>query len=246
MSRSRILVTGAAGKVGQAIAPLLRDRFSLRLLDRRRIRPADDDEVIRADIRRSRALARACRGVAAVVHLAAIPREEDFASRLLPMNILGTYRVFEAARLAGVPRVVFASTVRTVFGYPLSQPVTASMPVRPISLYACTKVFGEALARYYADVHGMSVICLRIGSFAAEPRRRSSVGERVRWCSPADLAQLVVRGIESDVRFGIFHAVSGIPGNNLDIEEAREVLGFDPNDRIEDHPPLSPEPGVSR
>lgn len=235
MSRERILVTGAAGRVGAAIVPLLRERFALRLLDRRRLRPEGDDEVVRADIRRPKALLRACRDVAAVVHLAAVAHEADFRSKLLPMNVLGTYRVFEAARLAGVPRVVFASTCQTVLGYPVSERVTAELPVRPISVYACTKVFGEALARYYADHHGMSMICLRIGFFTPVPRQRISPGELKRWCGPGDLAQMIVRSIESEVRFGVFHAVSGAAGSNLDIGAAGYGLGYEPEDRIEDY-----------
>ncbi len=160
--RERILITGPGGRVGTYIVPLLRQHFALRLLDLKALPPQDDDEACQADILDFDPLRKACDGVKAIVHLAAVPDEDDFHTRLLPMNLAGVYNAFEAARQAGVRKVVFASTCQTILNYGEGVRVTPEMPVRPSTVYACTKVFGEALARYYADQHGMSMICLRI------------------------------------------------------------------------------------
>jgi uronate dehydrogenase len=236
-SRPRILLTGAAGQVGRGVVPYLREHFSLRLIDVQRLQRESDDEVVRADIRDADALRGACRGVSAIVHLAGVgDKEPDFTKRMMPVNVDGTYQVFEAARWAGIGRVVLASTGQVVGAYPATQWLSTDAPVRPSSVYACTKVFGEALARYYAECHGVAAICLRIGWFDAydseQVRHRPEM--RHRWCSPGDLAQLIVKSIQSDVRFAVLFAVSDNPLRSWDLETARATVGFVPEDRAPD------------
>lgn len=235
MPRQRILITGPGGRVGPHLLPLLRSRFALRLLDAQPLAAEGDDEFVRTDIRELDAVARACQGVAAVVHLAAVSDEDDFRTRLLPANVDGTYSVFEAARLAGVPKVIFASTGQTILYHGKGEWITPEMPARPWTLYACTKLFGEALGRYYADHHGMSVICIRLGWFQAPDSAAllSGHGHPREWCSPRDFAQLVSKSIESHVRFGIFFGVSNNTGRYWDISNAQRLIGYDPVDDAE-------------
>jgi uronate dehydrogenase len=214
--------------------PLLREQFALRLLD---VKPLDhllksDDEFVRADIRDYDALKSACDGVHAVIHLAAISDEADFHSLLLPFNLEGTYNVFEAARQAGVTRVVFASTGQTVLFYPPGEMVTVDMPARPWTVYACTKMFGEALARHYSDKHGMSMIVIRLCNFQPPNSEllRTSPEVQKQWCSPRDLAQLLIRAIRSDLQFGVFFGVSNNAGRYWDISNAQHLLGYAPED----------------
>src|ERR671918_2932844 len=134
---------------------------------------------------------RAMAGVDVVVHLAAIPGEDSF-SRLVEANVFGTYNVFEAARQAGVRRVVFASTNHVTGFYPRGEGVGPSDPVRPDSLYAVTKVFGEALGRLYADKWGLEVVCIRIGSFGKRPTTVQALG---MWLSERDGAQLFTKAV---------------------------------------------------
>src|SRR5712691_8610965 len=117
MSRERILVTGPGGRIGPQIVPLLRDHHALRLFDAQKLPTVADDEAVQGDIRDFAALRRACEGVKAMVHLAAISDEADFHQSLLPVNLEGVYNAFEAARLAGVQKVIFASTGQTVLNY---------------------------------------------------------------------------------------------------------------------------------
>jgi uronate dehydrogenase len=236
VARERILITGAAGVIGRSIVPLLREDFALRLLDKRRMRGEGDDEIVRADIRRFKSLVGTCRGVSAVLHLAAIPRE-GHVDALMSTNAAGTYNVFEAANQAGVRKVVFASTVQTARGYSPETVVAPDMPVRPVTMYACTKVFGEALARFYADQRGMSMICLRIGWFDPyDGRSLQSQPEMLRsWCSPRDLAQLVTKSIRTDLSFAIFFAVSKNPIPRWDTNNAQEIVGYSPVDSAADY-----------
>jgi hypothetical protein len=99
--------------------------------------------------------------------------------------------------------------------------------VRPDSFYGASKAYGEALGRYYHDRHGLAVICLRIGSATPKPANRRALGT---WISPRDMTQLVWRSIEAAVPFGIFYGISGNTRRQWDITNARELLGYAPED----------------
>jgi len=170
-------------------------------------------------------------------------------------NVTGARNAFEAAHRVGVGRVVYASSIMVSWGYQQDEPykaiaecrfdevdekelrvVTHEWPVRPTGLYPASKVWGEALGRYYADVHGMSVICLRIGWVNGVDTPRSQPGMAPIWCSQRDIAQMVERAIQApdDLRFDVFYAVSNNRLCWVDIEHARQVLGYVPQDRAED------------
>ena len=234
--RERILITGPGGRVGTHLVPLLRQHFALRLFDNRELPQTADDEVIQGDIREFETLRDACKGLRVMLHLAAVPDEDDFYTRLLPMNLLGTYNAFEAARQAGLSKVLFASTGQTVLNYGKDW-VTPDMPVRPSTVYGSTKVFGEALARHYSDIHGMSMICLRICWFQGydSPLFEKHPEMLSEWCSPRDLTQLIVKAIQAPVPFGIFFGVSNNTGRHFDVTNARELLGHEPQDDAVKH-----------
>jgi uronate dehydrogenase len=162
-----VLITGAAGRIGRylrdGLPPL---GWQLRLLDIQPIQ-TDEDAVV-ADIRDADALDAAMEGMDAVVHLAGIASEAPFED-ILDVNIEGSWHVFEAARRAGISRVVYASSNHAVGFTPRASMVGVDIPVRPDSYYGVSKVFGEALGRLYADRHAMSVVCLRIGSCFDRP-----------------------------------------------------------------------------
>ena len=233
--RERILITGPGGRVGKEIVPLLREHYALRLLDAaplKSIQLMGDDEFVQADIRDLDAIRRACDGVTAMVHLAAISDEDDFHTRLLPANLEGVYNAFEAARQAGLKKVVFTSTGQTVLYYPKGEWVTPDMPARPWTVYACTKMFGEALARHYSDKHGMSMIVIRLCWFQAydsELLRKPGDVQR-EWCSPRDFVQLLVKSLQTDIPFDVFFGVSNNTGRFWDISNAQKLLGYEPVD----------------
>lgn len=231
--RERILITGPGGRVGTQIVPLLREHFVLRLFDAKPLQAEGDDEIVQGDIRNFDALRNACEGVSAMIHLAAVADEDEFYTRLLPMNVVGVYNAFEAARQAGVRKVIFASTGQTVLNYGRATWVSTEMPVRPATVYAATKVFGEALARYYSDIHGLSMICVRVCYFRAydDPLLRIPNHEVQRtWCSPLDLTRLFVKCIRSDLPFGIFFGISNNQDRLWDISNAQKLVGYEPHD----------------
>ncbi|ODU07666.1 MAG: NAD-dependent dehydratase [Pseudonocardia sp. SCN 72-86] len=181
----RILITGAAGRVaGMLLEHLPRAGRELRLLD---LVPIADADSVVADATDLDAMVQACQGIDAVVHLAGIAREDTWTA-IRDVNIESTYIAFEAARRAGVPRVVFASSNHAV-GFHANEPdLTDDLPMRPDTFYGVSKVVGEALGSLYHDRYGLDVVCLRIGTCFAEPfdRRRLAT-----WLSPEDCARLV-------------------------------------------------------
>src|SRR5262245_55763744 len=106
---ARVLVTGSAGRIGRAVVAELKARG-------RPVRgfdlvptPGLDDCVV-GDITDGVAVRRAVEGAGTVIHLAATPDDDDFLARLVPNNVVGVYQVLEAARLAGLRRLVLASS----------------------------------------------------------------------------------------------------------------------------------------
>ena len=209
-ARETLLLTGSAGRVASLVSPVLRREFRLRRLDVVSQRPEADDEIFEADVREVDAVIEACAGVSAVVHLAAQPAEADFRSVLLPRNLDGTWAVFEAAVQAAVPRFVFASTVQTVDGNPTGTRVSPEMMPRPVSVYGCTKLFGEALGRFHADTSGLGVACLRLGAVVSPDDPRLANEDRFRhlWCGANDLARLISAAVGSEVPYATVIAVS--------------------------------------
>jgi uronate dehydrogenase len=229
----RILITGAAGKIGDALRRGLRGSYRLiRLLD---IAPlgaaAAGEELIAADIRDMAALEHAMAGIDCVVHLAGVP-EEDSWDKVLSLNIEGCFNVFEAARRHGVKRVVFASSNHAVGFHRRERFIDNTVAPRPDSRYGVSKVFGEALGRLYADKHGISVACLRIGTFRT-PDRPAEARQLLTWISHRDMVQLVRRCIDHPhYHFVVAYGVSNNLRSRWDNTNVK-FLGYRPVDDAE-------------
>jgi uronate dehydrogenase len=230
----RILITGAGGGVGSfLVAGLPGLGWQIRGFDLRPAPAATSAEWVSGDVRDPAALAAALDGVEAVVHLAGIPREAPFAD-LLSTNIDGSYQLFEAARLAGVNRIVYASSNHAVGFTPRAEMVGVEVRPRPDTYYGLTKVFGEALASLYADRYGMRVACVRIGSCFARP---STVRQLCTWLSPADAVRLVHACLTApDLHFAVVYGISANTRGWWDLEPAR-ALGYQPRDDAERYAP---------
>lgn len=233
--KKRVLITGATGDVGSAMRPYLQDEYHLRLQYRQRpiVNLAAYEESVQGDIEDFDAVMRMVEGVDTIVHLAA--ERSSFAEweAVRGPNIDGTYNVFEAARRAGVSKVIFASSNHAMGMYDSEKawPIFPEQPVRPDGYYGVSKAFGEALARYYADAFGMSMICLRIGWVLDRPHNEMSLR---MWLSPRDLGQLVRCSIETSQQFGLYYGVSNNQRRKWDIENVRRELGYAPVDDSED------------
>jgi uronate dehydrogenase len=235
-----VLVTGAAGSVGTCLTGGLPEYgHTLRLLDRT---PIDNPqhEVICGDISDPTVLERAMEGITAVVHLAGIPSTSASFEELLVANIEGTYRVFEAARQAGVERVVYASSNHAVGFVPRQELAPADVPIAPDSHYGVSKAYGEALGRYYSDRYGMRVAVLRIGTFEERPPNPRALST---WISPGDMVRLVHACLTAPgLTYAPVWGVSANTRNWWDLAPGR-ALGYEPRDDAEVYAPGMPELG---
>ncbi len=232
----RVAVTGAAGRIGRSFAASAAKRYALRLL----VHPeaaveelGERGEVVAGDIRDQCWLETAFDGMDTVVHLAADPGPDSAWESLLPNNIIGTRNVFRAAIAAGLRRVVFASSIHAVSGYPAGHQVQPDEPVNPGDEYGVSKCFGEAMARYAATQHRLSAICIRIGAF--QPRQVAVNDRTLRFMhcfvSHRDLDQLIACCIDNQtLQFAIVHGLSNNRFNRMDIGTAEELLGYEPQD----------------
>jgi len=204
---ARVLITGAAGGIGRCLHRAFSGRYALlRLADRAPvIALGAAEQTLLGDLSDPAIAAEAVRGIDCVVHLAGVPKEAAWDA-ILPHNIIGTLVLFEAARAAGVRRIVFASSNHTI-GYRASdEAVGIDEPVRPDSRYGVSKVFGEALGRMYVDKYAMTVACLRIGSFRERPEDARQLGT---WISHQDMAELARCAIEApDYGFAVVYGIS--------------------------------------
>jgi uronate dehydrogenase len=262
MPPKKILITGAYGLIGNlsyghlAQNPQDYDVYGLdrqpqpsRRLPQIKAHVIPSQKFFLADISDLAAVQHALQGIHTLVHLAADPDGREWES-VLSNNIVGAYNIFEASRLAGVQRVIYASTNQVIFGYMKDDPyrlflmggsqelapedfppIDHTRPLRPLSHYTCSKIFGESLAQMYAQVHNLSCICLRIGWVIDNDFPPTRWGRTV-WCSHRDIVQLIERCINApdSLRFDIFFGHSNNRYNLADIQHARDVLGYAPQD----------------
>ena len=243
----RVLITGMAGQIGGIIRRELSERYELSGIDHVDV---ESVPMTLGDIANLNDILPAFEGIDAVVHLGADPSPRASWESVLSSNIIGTRNVYEASRLSGVRRVVFASSNHTVGNFPLRQdpykavydgrleevrrpfaPLTADL-LRPDSYYGVSKAFGESLGSFFHDEYGISVICLRIGWVMTPDDPTFSPAALSLWLSHSDTAQLIQKSIDAPPSVG-FAVVNGESDNSLsiwDIETTRQVLGYEPED----------------
>jgi nucleoside-diphosphate-sugar epimerase len=265
MSTKKVLVTGATGQIGNAVYTHLAeqpDKYDVWALDRSPTFSArvpsswtldiPPDRLHLYDLTDLDGLRAAVRGMDVVAHLAADPSPQTWES-VLHSNVIGAYHAFEACRLEGVPRIVVASSITLSDGFCEDEPYRAirekryadvprpiptigiDVPARPRTLYAASKVWAESLARVYAHRHGMSCLVIRIGQVERD-RPRPPQGASI-FVSVRDIVQIWERCINAPpgLHFDVFWGMSNNDWRWVDIDHAREVLGFEPQDRAEDN-----------
>ncbi|MDH4989419.1 NAD(P)-dependent oxidoreductase [Aquamicrobium lusatiense] len=229
----KILITGAGGRIGAALRAGLKGRYeTIRLVDLQPIEDLEEgEEAVQADICDLQAVEDMIKGMDGVVHLAASVSARGWETMFEP-NFIGTYNIFEAARRQGVRRIVYASSIHAHGFYRREQKVAPDSPPRPDSIYGVSKVFGEALGRFYADKHGMEVVGLRIASFQPKPTTVRHLGT---WLSPRDCVELVDCSLQAK---GIhFEVVYGVSANSRELytDPNRANIGYIPLDNAEDY-----------
>jgi uronate dehydrogenase len=233
-----ILITGAAGRIGTMLRPRLAlPGRVLRLIDvtplPEPLGPGEEGET--ASVTDLAAMTAACAGAEAVIHLGGIATESSW-DRILDVNINGTYTVFEAARRAGVPRVVFASSNHAVGFTPRADfPVPDFAYPTPDTYYGASKAAGEAVAALYARRYGLDAICIRILSCFERPTGPRMLGS---WLSPDDAGRLFEACLT--VPSPGFQVIYGVSANTrggwVSLDGAR-ALGYQPQDDAEVYAP---------
>ncbi|MFV0302278.1 MAG: NAD-dependent epimerase/dehydratase family protein [Paracoccus sp. (in: a-proteobacteria)] len=231
----RLLITGAAGTLGQ----MLRQRLApmaeiLRLSDITDPgRPAANEEIYTCDLADEQAVFDIVADCDGIVHLGGVSVERSF-DLIAPANLRGVYNLYEAARVNGMPRIVFASSNHTIGYYPQDQRLHADDPVRPDGLYGVSKVFGEAMARMYHEKFGQETAIIRIGSCTPEPHDWRMLST---WLSPDDFVSLIETVFRAP-RLGC-PIVWGASANDAGWwdNSAAGYLGWVPRDNAADHLP---------
>jgi nucleoside-diphosphate-sugar epimerase len=247
--RKRVLITGAAGRIGTMVRETLAPNYDLRGID---IRAGDGVDLI-ADMTDYAAIRPAFDGVDVVIDLANNPSGSLSWQDAYANNIPSSYNCLRAAQEAGVRRLVLTSSNRATEAYENDEPyasicrgvyegltpgtfplINTSMVVRPNGPYGIGKCLAEATARYFSDYHGMSCICLRLGTVHGSDQPRA-IRQFATLLSPRDLMQLYRRAVQApgDLRFAIFYGVSNNLWRFWDISDAERLIGYRPQGNAE-------------
>jgi nucleoside-diphosphate-sugar epimerase len=238
MIRARaVLVTGSAGWIGRAVsAELIARGHRVRGFDRVPS-PTLRDAVV-GDVASPEVLALALEGMDTAVHLAATPDEADFMTLLLPNNVVGLYRMLEAARHARLARVVLVSSGQLYRGHEGPVPITPATPTSPRNWYALTKVLTEAAGQVYAHAYGLSVVVIRPGWVPRDPAHAAELAASIHgkdsYLSPGDAGRGFAAAVEAEglPPFTVVHVTSRpLRVTRYDLGPARALLGYEPQDR---------------
>jgi nucleoside-diphosphate-sugar epimerase len=222
----KLLITGAAGGVGQLLLPGLTGKYDLTLTDIVSIPDIEGACTMLGDLTDADFATQATAGVDAIVHLAANPNPQATWPQLMGPNVGLVTTLLDVAAANGVGRLVLASSAHAMGQYMWEgrRPIDPAWPPAPCCPYGATKAFVEAAARVHSFRYGTRIACLRLGATFERPNGSMLDG----WLAPEDLQQLVCRCLEADLTFGIFHGISANTRSSWDITNARIELGYAP------------------
>ena len=247
ITMKNILITGGAGLVGTVLTQGLKDKYNVKILD---IKKAEGVESHTGDISNLDSIIPAFKNIDTVVHLAGDRRVHGEWESILDNNIIGLYNIYEAARLSGVKRVIFASSQHATGGFydvePYSfiskgefeklpndyKPLDETCRIRPDSFYGASKSFGESISSYYSDFHDISTINIRIGWVISDDDPTFSAFSLTLWLSHKDIVQIIDLSINApdEIKYDTFYATSDNHWKIWSIDKAKKVLGYKPFD----------------
>ena len=234
-----ILITGSAGRLGRAaVSGLVQAGWNVRGFDRVPT-PGTKDFVV-GDLTDAGALAKAMSGVQMLIHLGATPDDDDFMNSLLPANLVGLHHTMEAARAAGVQRLLLASSGQMNWWQQMSGPwpIHPDDPISPKYWYAVTKAAAEAAGRSFAHQFGMTVLVLRLGWCPRTPEQVAEI-TALPWAkdvylSPGDAARFFARAAEAELEPGcktIFVSSRPVQKRMFDLGPTKQWLGWEPQEQ---------------
>ena len=237
-----VLLTGAGGRVGEAVLEGLADEYDWRLLYHSPPDEEPDHPYLIGDVVNEDEVAEAVAGVDAVVHLAGDPRPEAPWESVLDVNIDGTQKMYEAAVDEGVGKFVYASSNHAVGAYETEDrtpelyrpeggvPLDGTELPRPGNFYGISKASCEIMGRYYHDEYGISVCNIRIGNLTKGHPPIDYERGQAMWLSYPDCARIHRCALEADYEFEIVYGISDNDRKYYSIDRAKEALGYDPQD----------------
>ena len=247
MSKKKVLVTGLNGVVGSALKSDFEKKYELSSFSRYGCEDIPDERNHKGNLKDYDSVLQAVKGQDVVVHLAADSSMKAEWDTVLPYNIVGVQNVFEAAKVAGVKRVIFGSSQHAVGGNYLDEPyksilsadfskvkrpykrIDENTPIRPSGFYGVSKAFGEAIGSIYNEYYGLPSIHLRIGYTASNdnPGKGMSL-----WLSHRDCTQIIMKSVDApeSLKYGVYFAMSDNYWNIFSIEKAKKELGYKPQD----------------
>ena len=180
-------------------------------------------------------LKKAMEGIDVVINFAANSDPHSDFNKIFEPNILGAYNVFEAARISGVKRIIFASSVHAIKGYPLEYQVNHEDVPKPINFYGASKVFGETLCNIYSQEYGISCLAIRVGAYVSNDQMKVVCYARDVYhyvITQRDMMQLIHKCVlaPENVKFGILSGISDNRKKSMDLEFTRKLVGYEPED----------------
>lgn len=228
--RRKLLVTGAAGRIGNTLFEGLKadERYEVIGAD---VQAEEQAGIVELDITDAERIHELTRGVDTVLHFAWIKDEDDFLGKVLQGNVAGAYHLFEAAARNGVRRIVFASSNHATGYYKVGEDVDVDDPYRPDSFYGLSKCYIELLGRLYVDQGKLSSINIRIGNFPEDDRPHTERAAHI-WISERDMLQLAVCCIEApdEMKYLNVYGTSANTDNYYDIGYLESLIGYKPLD----------------
>jgi len=244
-----VVITGLSGNIGHILYENLKEKYRISGID---IKDSRDLPVKIGDIRKYSNIEYAFKGAYAVIHLAANAYAGANWGNIVEPNIIGTQNVFKAAQESGVKKFIFASSNHVTGLYEKDEPyrsivtgtysnlnptdipkIDHTAPIRPDGYYGASKVFGEALGRYYSEEYGMQVFCIRLGSVARSDRP-FDVRQYATLFMHSDLIKLVDKCLDNrTLRYGIFYGVSNNTWKFWDTGYIKDCLGWEPEENAE-------------
>jgi len=238
--KKRVLILGGTGRIGPGIieeyCKNYRKSYDLVLGYHSRKPKYEGIKFVKVDLENIRSLKRAMKGVFVVVNLAAnADADEKSFDKILRPNIVGAYNVFEAARISKCKRVIFASSVHAIKGYPHDHEVKSTEVPMPLNLYGASKVFGEALCKVFSTKYNLSCLAIRIGAYVADDKKKTVCFSRADYdytISQRDMAQLIHKCIMApkSVKYAVLSGISNNRHKRMELNFTKKLVGYKPMD----------------
>ena len=229
----RILITGAGGTLGTALAPALAQAGHEPVLFD--VQPLQTSyESLQGDVRKPEDVRTAARGVEFIVHTAAIHGihlRDHTPQDFYDLNLTGTFNVWEAAVEAGVRGLVYSSTMgiyksHNAPGTGRGMALHEDLAPQPEDIYGFTKVAGEEMCRFYGRRHAIPSVALRFGMFVPEPFFRYGIRLLYGGVDTADVVGSVLVSIDAltagKLQWDAFNVESEVPFREEDEPQLRQ------------------------